>query len=638
MSAIFGLLNLDGAPAIPEALSILSAAMAHRGPDREGLLIRGALGLGNRALDTTGESVRERQPLENVAGTAALTLDGRIDNREDLLREFRSRGVRLRDDTDADLVLAAYDCWGDAFVSRLLGDFALALWDERRRLLLCARDPLGIRPFYYRQDGPSFRFASELAPLLADPALPRRPNEGMIAEYLAMRINHKEETFYQGVLRLPPAHTLLIDRGSLAVRRYWDVDPDRRIRHRSDEEYGEHFRELFTQAVGCRLRSHRPVGADLSGGLDSSSIVGVAQQLHRDGRRPAPGFETFSLVFPGQSCDESPYIEEVLKLWRPASTLLRTRTPDLEHYANQIRKYLEYPDYPNGGGADPTPEELRRRGIRVCLSGLGGDEWFTGSYLHYADLLRDSRVFDLLEQSRSDRKLHRLGTVILPRYPLVRAGLWPLLPGTLRRAINRCRGPRFPRWLDPDFVKRTGLLDRIAEPSTPRRFRDRTSEHVYRAGTSGRAQHSLELNDRFAAGHGFEYRYPFHDRRLVEFALAVPEAQRWRGDQTKFVLRTAMSRILPPLVRGRLTKAEFSSLSLQLLLSTWASSSLGSLEIARAGWVRQDVIDQMRQSLSPALPHQTQGNVLWAVWVVFASELWYMLLNRAGPKGPIKQG
>ena len=315
MSGIVGIYNLDGRPVEQTDLQRMLDSIAHRGPDGSGVWTDGPVGLGHRMLWTTPESLHEKLPLTNKSGDLVITADARIDNRDELIPTLNLNGRPRETIPDSEIILAAYEKWGEKCPEKLLGDFSFAIWDKRRQRIYCARDPLGIKPFYYYIDSRTFLFGSELRPLFEDPTIKQKPNEGMIAEYLAVAITDNEETLYQDIFRLPPAHFMLIRHGEFRKERYWDIDPAKEVRYRTDKEYAEHFLEIFKEAVRCRLRSHRPVGAELSGGVDSSSIVGVARSIYREESLADLGFETFSLVFPGLPCDESGYIQDVVQLW-----------------------------------------------------------------------------------------------------------------------------------------------------------------------------------------------------------------------------------------------------------------------------------------------------------------------------------
>src|SRR3989441_814506 len=276
MSAIAGIVRLDGAPADRANLDRMLERLAHRGPDGHGSHIADSCGLGPRMLWTPPQALHQRLPPPNSTGGPPPTADARIDNREELCSLLCAPSTV----TDADLILQAYARWGERCPEHLLGDFAFALWDARRGLLFCARDHFGVKPFYYHhRPGRLFAFASEIKGLLVLSDVPRRLNETRVADYLVPLLEDKEITFYEEIVRLPPAHRMVVTREGVRIDQYWTLDPEREIRMKSDAEYAAAFREIFTEAVRCRLRSAFPVGSMLSGGLDSSSIACVPREL-----------------------------------------------------------------------------------------------------------------------------------------------------------------------------------------------------------------------------------------------------------------------------------------------------------------------------------------------------------------------
>src|SRR2546427_256925 len=308
VTGIAGLWRRDGRPGEPAELDGMLARVAHRGPDGTGAWREGPVALGHGMLHTTPESLREQQPLVGTRGDLVLVADARIDNRGELCSLLPAPS----DATDAELILAAYERWGEHCPEHLLGDFAFAMWDGRTQRLFCARDHFGVKPLYYHHR-PSrlFAFASEIKGLLALPDVPRRLNETRVADYLVPLLEDKVITFYEEIVRLPPAHRMVVSRDGVLIEQYWALDPEREIRMKSDAEYAEAFREIFTEAVRCRLRSAFPVGSMLSGGLDSSSIACVARELlAEDG---GGKLHTFSAIFPDvPECDEREYIDAVV--------------------------------------------------------------------------------------------------------------------------------------------------------------------------------------------------------------------------------------------------------------------------------------------------------------------------------------
>src|SRR6267142_6895205 len=277
MSAILGIYYLDSRPVDRMDLDRMIETLAHRGSDGSGVWNDKSVGLGHRMLWTTPESLHERLPLAKDGLT--ITADARIDNRDELINLLRLPPRPSESISDSELILAAYELWGEHCPEKLLGDFAFAIWDSRKQLLFCARDHFGVKPFYYYSSDKVFTFATEIKALLRLPEVPRQLNETKIAAHLTSIDIDKEITLYRDILRLPPAHSIKVNREGIRVQSYWSLDPSRSQVMRSDEEYAEAFRELFTEAVRCRLRSAFPLGFMLSGGLDSSSVTCVARNL-----------------------------------------------------------------------------------------------------------------------------------------------------------------------------------------------------------------------------------------------------------------------------------------------------------------------------------------------------------------------
>jgi asparagine synthase (glutamine-hydrolysing) len=623
MSGIAGIYHLDGRPVDPALLTRMTDSIAHRGPDASGHWIDGSVGLGHRMLHTTPESLQEKQPLLDETGHLVLTLDGRVDNRDELQVALAAEGAKLRTDTDAELVLRAYEYWGDECPQRIIGDFAFVVWDRRQRRLFCARDIVGIKPFYYSTEGRTFRWGSEIKQFFTDPTFPLRPNEGMMGEYLCVRLVDAEETLYQGILRLPPAHVLTVHDGQLRQMRYFDIDPDIEIRYSSNEAYAEHFYAIFKEAVRCRLRSPSPVSVFLSGGLDSSAIVGMAQHLAREGEIPGHGVEAYSLVCSEPAADERTYIEDVVKMW---GINAHFACPDgwvPPSLRDQVLRVQDFPDSPNMSPWEVLYTMARARGSRVVLWGHGGDEWLTGHSTHCADLLRQFRIPTLLRQIRHDLQVRNLwggGGVGLRDalqwclFPLI----LPRIPQPMKSLVRPLVSRELPGWIAPAFAHRIALRERLRRSSTLPRFPTLAQRAIYGQLGNGQSVAEYEWVNRFESGLSMEGRSPFNDRRLIEFALAIPEEQRWHGHQTKFVLRQAARELLPESVRQRLSKADFSYLYPETFTREKAEDVFTSLRLASDGFVDAAQAERIcRQACQGAMQY------LAPVWMILATERWY---------------
>jgi asparagine synthase (glutamine-hydrolysing) len=586
-------------------------ASAYHGIDRSGTWNSGAIALGQHQLCTTPESEFERQPTSTQDGSVCVSFDGRLDNREALLAALDAQPAELL--TDVDLLIRAYLRWGLDCVDHLVGDFGFALWDARERRLFCARDPLGIRPVYYAQHHGGVAVATGLRELVAARAIPLDVNEGMVGEYLTGTLYSVSDTLYRHAFRLPPGHRLTVDARGVHLTRYWKPEEISEIRI-TPGEATERFRTLFFETVRCRTRSQRPVAAHLSGGLDSSSVVSVLGNLQTGGEL-AHAFEAFTLAFPGLDCDETHYARLVAEQYAHPWHCPVAGSLPADDYEPLAAHYLDFPGYPNGSFSDPMLRDIRDRGLRVVLTGMGGDDWLAAAS-------PVARTLDLLGSGRMSTLRHEL-----------KGFSWPSVThSTLRhlavRALDRAqiRTPRqfvfrrrLPPWLTPDFVRRTQLAERIsALPPVPRGWSFSRAERlsVTRAGLR---VHPLEVEHRSDTDFGLETRHPFYDVRLVEFLLALPDELCANQQTYKVLLREAMRGVLPEPIRTRESKATFGHSFLSTLKSDAVRRSFNRMGVGSA----PDWIDgpkaraALHTHLSVGSPEHR-----WPLWSAFGIDVW----------------
>lgn len=550
MSGITGLYNLDGRPADELLLQRMARAIAHRGPDAIRYWTHGPISLGHLMLQTTPESAAETQPLPNQDATLCLTLDGRVDNRSELRKILDSHGFPPRHDTDAELVLRAYECWGENCPNRLLGDFAFAIWDARKEQLFCARDYVGVKPFYYHRSAKLFAFGSEIRAVLALEAVPRRLNESRVADFLVEQLDREDEesTFYEDVQRLPAGYSLTVAPGRFALRDYWDLKAPPVLKLGSLREYGEAFREVFVEAVRCRLRSTHPVGSTLSGGIDSSSVVCTTRELlAAELKEP---LHTISLVDADESkCGETPYIREVLRGGGLTPHIVRSdQVSAMTEQVKDSDEPFEIAGYfPNWFGFAAA----QRAGVRVLLDGISGDH-ITPPYTYLATLVRSLQWNTLRrELSFGSREFGESRLSILRSH-----GLAPMMPG-LFEVWRRLRGRKpqpFPEGscINPDFALRMGIPERfdLKRRKLWAASQDIGTLHSW-SFTCGVLPFFFEHSGRLAATMGIEARHPFSDRRVIEFFLSLPLHTKTYIPLPKRVIREGMHGILPEMVRGR---------------------------------------------------------------------------------------
>jgi asparagine synthase (glutamine-hydrolysing) len=602
----------------------MATAVKERGPDGITYWGSGPVAFGHLQFCTTPESVEERQPLLSPAGEACLVWNGRLDNRRELLEGLAARGENPVDRTDPDLVLSAYLLWGGDCVQHLIGDFAMAIWDRRLRQLWCARDYVGLRPFYYFWDGKTFLFGPEMRALLAHPLVSLKINEGMAGEYLASAITNREETLYSDIRRLPSGSTLTVDAtGGLRIASWWRPELSL-LEYRTDAEYAEQFRHLMEQSVLSNIRCNVPWGIPLSGGLDSSTIAVTAQALLNGGSSKRR-VSTFSIVSPGKPWDESKYISETAEFAGLQTEFLFPLSTDQDFFRREAEWSRDFPGYPNGACMLlPIFRAASRQDVRVLLSGAGGNQWLDGWPFEVSDLAAD------LFRTGAARKTLRLamGEWDIERGDkrwgsfLFRTMLLAALPsGTrlLRRKIKLERQDI----LSGEFLRRTHLADRLFGPPewSTRRFASRTQEEIFLNAISGMQAHIHELSDRETAHAGLEQRTPFYDRRLAEFCLRLPREQRQRGQVWKWVLTDAMRGRMPERVRTKTVQAEFSDLFKTVLYDPWATDRLKNLTLSR----HTDWLDPRRFGANLTLPMQSVLEYYPSfrrVWMVLGIDLW----------------
>jgi asparagine synthase (glutamine-hydrolysing) len=602
MSAIAGFVRFDGGPVDRDILSRMAARMVLRGYDLTTAVDHDA-GL---IFGTIGRDLLP-QPVSDRAGEALAVFDGRLDNRAELIA---SLGVA--DASDASLVLAAYRKWGAAFPEHLLGDFALAIADRRARQVICARDPFGLRRLHYRVGAGWIAFASSVDSLIAAIAPMPAINEGMVGEQLASFVVTESETLYDNVFRLPAAHTLVASAGSQRSHRYWQPSPAV-LRYTNDREYEEHLRDLMTRAVAACLRTTSPAGVMLSGGLDSSSITGLAATLVRDRAVPAASLETFSSLAGG----EREFFSLVNDRWGLTSHPTPHARPQPGQLRNEMAIDLEPQLFPHTPSMDLLRAEARGRGVRVLMTGIGGDEWLGTAAAALADLLRQGRLASLLRRLYLDR-----GEDHDPGWrETLRATVWPLLPAPLQDVARQLlRRGQPPRWIAPEFARRIDLADRMAQYRPARRFATHEQDSNWFDGMNGWRMFVIENVTRGADRFGLDLAHPFCNRPLVEFCLALPADQLWRNGRPKDLLRRTMRDLVPAEVAARRSSPSGDDAFLDLLSVEAGPTPFADLEVERRGWIDGAVARAMHAGLPAASPFQqgSDGRILWGIQAIDA--------------------
>jgi asparagine synthase (glutamine-hydrolysing) len=538
VSGISGLLNLDGAPVDRGLLERMTASLAFRGPETVCAQPAPCVGLGHALLHLTDGPDRNEQPL-TIDGREWIVADARIDARPDLEAAL-GRHARLEPARcDAELILRAYRAWGEDCVTRLLGDFTFAIWDAAERRLFCARDHLGVRPFYYAVVDRTVVFSNTLDCVRLHPAVSRELHDPAIADFLLFGANQESDTTtFRDIRRLPPAHSITWRPGHERRRRYWTLPIDEPLAFRRIDDCTDRFMELLRPAVADRLRSRR-VAVLMSGGLDSTTLAAVA----RDVLAAQPGPFTLQAVtsvydrlIPDSERRYASLVARHLDI--PISFDVRDRETSIADWESVTVHTPEPVDNPPAFAAGVEFLRSVSDAARVVLYGEGPDdalryEW--RPYLRY--LLARRRTGALFQAIASDLLMH-------PRVPL-----WSSvrhLAGA-RRVEARWR-QAFPDWLDVDFAKRSGCRERWDAHQHPPPSPHPIRPSGYQGFSAASWQQLFEACDIQGAMARSEFRHPFLDVRLLQYMLALPAIPWCRR---KLVLRRAMRGVLPRAVLRR---------------------------------------------------------------------------------------
>ncbi len=547
MCGIAGWICASGRAPARQRLIAMTSAIHHRGPDDAGHFhtqtadARYGIALGFRRLsiiDIAGGA----QPMQDPSGNHTIIFNGEIYNFQALRRDLQAAGHQFRTRSDTEVILHAYDEYGDAFVGKLRGMFAIALWDRRRQRLILARDPFGKKPLFLHQSGQNLFFASEIKSLLVNPEIAASVDRDAVWQYLAYRYVPGPATLFQDITKLPPGTLAVWQRGRLTTQRYYTPPDAREKRPRLPAATSpvDAFLSALEEAVRIRMIADVPVGAFLSGGIDSSAVVGL---MSRHSPHPV---KTFAAGFDESQYSELDHAALIAKQFGADHHEHRIRPDDL---MGELPGLVQFRDAPVAEPTDIPIFMLAREAsktVTVVLTGEGSDELLGGYPKHLYQ--RYAKTYQTLVPSLLHDRLVM---------PLTRA-----LPYRLRRAKTAItnlglRDPRdqLPRWFGAlSWAER----DRLAALPPPSRSAPGQTQFHFPAGNSALRNilmfdqlswlpdNLLERGDRMTMAASIEARMPFMDTELAEFISALPDNQRIRGRQTKWILRQAMEQILPP--------------------------------------------------------------------------------------------
>ena len=561
MSVQAGIWNFDGRPVDHKLLAEISECLKHQGPDGASCHVDGSVALLYRPFHTTAESRREKQPCFSHRGFI-LTWDGRLDNRDELIPELRSE--LEANPTDVAIIAAAFDRWEIDCFRRLVGDWAVSILNPEQRELLFATDYMGIRHIFYYLKKDRISWSTNLTPLVLLSGDKFHIDDNYVAGYFA-HAPDAHLTPYLEIRQVPPGQFVRVRNGRALVERFWRFSPKSRIRYKTDAEYEEHFRHVFRQSVQRRLRSDLPILAELSGGLDSSSIVCMADDILAKEGAEAPRLDTLSYYDKTEpSGDDWAYFQKIeAKRGRAGIHIDGSRigtSPD----SLACTDFCPLPGALGFGQTLDTEraDAVRGGGYRAVLSGIGGDE-FTGGVpdprAQLADLIVQFKFVSLAKQL--------MAWSLVKRRPWIQL-LWQSVIDVVPASLGQyfAKEAKIESWIRKDFAKHTGLA--IRQVGVDEHFGLwLPTRRSYIAGVLVMANNLAKFT---APPQAFEEaRYPYLDQTLIEFILSIPAGQILRPGERRSLMRRSLAGIVPQEILSRRTKQVGERTPMLILEKCW---------------------------------------------------------------------
>ena len=609
MCGICGIINFDQSPVSAESIQTMMAIQKHRGPDDDGVFVENNIGLGFVRLSILDLSSAGHQPMFSADDRYVAVYNGEIFNYIELREELKALGHPFKSDTDTEVLLCAYQQWGEACLHRFNGMWAFVIYDRQEKTIFAARDRYGIKPFYYYLTDSFLAFASEIPPLLR--LLPGKPepDQQSIFDYLVFnRTDQTERTFFSDIKKLQHGHCFSLNPAdslsALPIRKWYDLR--NRVTNAEGFETPNAFYDMFSSAVGLRLRSDVPVGVCLSGGLDSSSIVSVLLKEYQQ-----KDLNTFSAVYPpGWYGDES----EFINLYRPELKHMFFTTPDAMTLQADLATFVR-------AHAEPIPSTspyaqfkvmaLAKDHVVVTLDGQGADEELAGYHyfygFYYKDLLRQGRVGKLAKEIRRYVNIHH------SLYG-IKTFLYFLLPQKLRTLARINEKGYLNHEFAHAYQSRNTISGSLYSADS---LKDALLDHF-----EYKLEHLLKWEDRNSMWFSLEARVPFLDHRLVEKILAAESDMIIRNGETKYILRQAMKGVLPEAIRTRQDKMGFETPQDQWFRTkTWQKVIFGVLQ---SQTFRQRNLIDAESALQKYRQHlDGRVNIAREIWKWIHLELWF---------------
>jgi asparagine synthase (glutamine-hydrolysing) len=609
MCGIAGIISINPSTIHLTLLQRMAAALAHRGPDGDGFWINAAntTGLAHRRLAIIDLSTQAAQPM-HYAERYTITFNGEIYNYIELRKSLQMAGYVFHTKSDTEVILAAYDLYKEKCVHYLEGMFAFAIWDEKEKQLFAARDRLGEKPFYYYQEEGLFVFASEMKALWAV-GIPRQVENKMLLNYLTLghvqNPADKSQTFYNNIFSLLPAHYLKLDATTLrnSIINYWDIDKETVLKM-PDDEILLHFEKLFNNSVVRKLRSDVPVGASLSGGLDSSSIAWcIMQELQKN--NAGKNFKTFSAVFPGYEKDEAAFIKQVAGQCSFESYTVTPTASGLIKDFERLCYHQEEPFPSSSIYAQYKVFELAaKHGVKVMIDGQGADEIMAGyhKYLHW--YIQELVSHNKFSRARKEKKL------FVHHQMHMKWGIQNLLAAFLPSHVSIALEKKEYRQIarHPDISKNLLTVikgrewDGIHKPIVTK-----LNDILYFNTMEFGLEELLRFSDRNSMAHGTEVRLPFLNAELVQFVFSLPSTYKIADGYTKSILRRVMNNKLPDSIVWRTDKTGYEPPQQQWMHN---AQLVDYMQEAKKKLVHADILKPqvLQKKIVPKSAHQTDNN------------------------------
>ena len=610
MCGIAGIIEKHGSRVPAKTLKRMTDSIEHRGPDDEGFYLNANVGLGHRRLSIIDVSSAGHQPMSANDKKIWITFNGEIYNYIELKKEL---GGEYLSGTDTEVILAAYKKWGGDCVKKFNGIFAFAIWDEKKKTLFCARDHLGVKPFYYFRKNGVFYFGSEIKAILSV-CPPVKPNDEIIYDYLAYGVyHHTNQTFFRDIDQIPPGHTLTLKNGKIKLNCFWD--PALKIAaSKSDRNSVEEFAHIFENAVKIQLRSDVPVGMQLSGGLDSSLVVSMANKIIGGQKN----LRLFSFVYGKHEDIEKPYMEALARRIGWDLEFFEILPKDMQNYTeSMVRSHDEpFPGLPTLG-LHILAEFARKNNVPVIIGGQGGDEIGCG-YEYYAgafllDVLLNKGVKACLDELSAFGNTLQLSNS-RQRLEFLKRNLNAyLLAGASQDGTIFANTGVF----NSDFFNRA----QKPRPIFSAPFSSHLQNMQYRDIFHTKLPRVLHSADRAAMAYGIEQRVPLLDYRLVELGLWAPNSDKIKNGVQRLFMRQAAKKILPQFIRNAPKRPVPSPQRnwFKKELRPWVHSVLASKSFKNHGYFDQNKVleEYKRYCQTPGIPQNS-----FHIWQWLHLELW----------------